>query len=144
MGAIPYYALILVEPALFQRSVSHVYSHILCRGIAYATAQPDVWPTIQDAMHWHKARAPWEEWHPDTLQVFSVSHQSSVDSLILNDITSRKLTFGACLQHITPRPKALPPRRTRHWLHRLLELQKAYINSRTFWTISVHICQYIS
>jgi hypothetical protein len=73
MGAIPYHTLIFVEPSLVHRSILHEHNQILHRSIAYANDQPDVWPTIEDAMRWHKVRAPWKEWGAEALQVFSVS-----------------------------------------------------------------------
>lgn len=73
LEAVPYSALILVELPLFHKPDVSLNQSWNARSASFTNAQPDVWPTIEDAMLWHKARKPWKRWHPEALQVFSVS-----------------------------------------------------------------------
>ncbi|KAF8578941.1 hypothetical protein K439DRAFT_1620926 [Ramaria rubella] len=74
IGYIPFDAVILVEPPLLSKSVIPAHKEYISRSIDYHIAQPDVWPTIEDAMRWHRAKMPWRSWHPEALQVFSETH----------------------------------------------------------------------
>lgn len=73
LEAVPYSSLILIEPPLFHKPDLSANQSWVTRSVLFRNAQPDVWPTVEDAMLWHKARAPWKAWHPEVLQVFSVS-----------------------------------------------------------------------
>jgi len=71
IGHIPFDELILLEPPLFTRSALPFHEKFCARNIAFSKARLDVWPTFEDAINWHKERAPWSMWHPEVFQVFS-------------------------------------------------------------------------
>jgi len=69
---LPYDAVIMIEPPLLNRDVITSQKKFIARIVALNKAIPDVWHTMDDAINWHKERAPWKTWDPEVLQVFLV------------------------------------------------------------------------
>jgi len=78
IGLLPFHTVILLEPPLFNSSALPAHKQFIARNIAVNKIRPDLWPTLEDAMTWHKGRAPWNTWHSEVLQVFAETNFRNV------------------------------------------------------------------
>jgi hypothetical protein len=73
--AIPYAALVLIEPTIVSREDFKGRIEKMVMGFSAATkTRRDKWPSREVAHQWMKARYPWRVWDPRMLQALIVLH----------------------------------------------------------------------
>ena len=74
----PFRRIILLEPTLFDLDIKEGFIALEKRVRIANKKRPRVWPSIEAAMEHYRTRAPWTIWHPEVLELMSVSSNSTV------------------------------------------------------------------
>ena len=67
--------IILIEPMFFDRRVESDFAAYTSRVHRYNKKREHIWQTLDEAMAFHVKRLPWNAWHPEVLNWFSVSNR---------------------------------------------------------------------
>ena len=63
----------MLEPTLFDLDIKEEFIALEKRVRIANKKRPRVWPSIEAAMEYYRTRAPWTIWHPEVLELMSVS-----------------------------------------------------------------------
>ena len=74
----PFRRIILLEPTLFDLDIKEEFIALEKRVRISNKKRPRVWPSIEAAMEYYRTRAPWTIWHPEVLELMSVSSISTI------------------------------------------------------------------
>ena len=71
----------MLEPTLFDLDIKEEFIALEKRVRIANKKRPRVWPSIEAAMEYYRTRAPWTIWHPEVLELMSVSPLFTVFTL---------------------------------------------------------------
>ncbi|CAL1709623.1 unnamed protein product [Somion occarium] len=67
----PFRRIVLLEPTLFDLDIEENFKALEQRVRIANRKRPRVWPTVEDAMAYHRNRVPWKLWDPEVLELMS-------------------------------------------------------------------------